>query len=57
MAAISSVLLQLCSTGDHIVCSNTVYGAPAFKLLWTGCWLSTTLLRVWTRMLLKQLSP
>ncbi len=26
MAAISATLLQLCSSGDHIVCSNTVYG-------------------------------
>ena len=26
MGAISSVLMQLCSTGDHIVCSRTIYG-------------------------------
>jgi methionine-gamma-lyase len=26
MAAISSALLALCSTGDHIVCSSAVYG-------------------------------
>jgi methionine-gamma-lyase len=26
MAAISATLLQLCSSGDYIVCSNTVYG-------------------------------
>jgi methionine-gamma-lyase len=26
MAAISSAVLALCNTGDHIVCSNCVYG-------------------------------
>eukprot|EP00123_Amoebidium_parasiticum_P022385 comp8632_c0_seq1/m.3922 comp8632_c0_seq1/g.3922 ORF comp8632_c0_seq1/g.3922 comp8632_c0_seq1/m.3922 type:complete len:446 (-) comp8632_c0_seq1:383-1720(-) len=26
MAAITATLLQLCRTGDHVVCSNTVYG-------------------------------
>jgi methionine-gamma-lyase len=26
MAAISSAVLGLCSSGDHIVCSNCVYG-------------------------------
>ena len=32
MAAISATLLQLCSSGDHIVASNTVYGGT-FALL------------------------
>src|SRR5690606_22935022 len=26
MGAISAVILQLCSTGDHMVCSRTIYG-------------------------------
>lgn len=26
MAAISSSILALCNTGDHVVCSNCVYG-------------------------------
>lgn len=26
MAAISATLLALCNSGDHIVCSNAVYG-------------------------------
>ncbi|KAK9821713.1 hypothetical protein WJX81_001329 [Elliptochloris bilobata] len=45
MAAISAVLLQLCNTGDHIVCSNTVYGGT-FALLKsffpTKCGVTTT---------------
>lgn len=32
MAAVSSALLALCSVGDHIVCSNAVYGGT-FALL------------------------
>lgn len=27
MAAISATLMSLCNTGDHIVASNTIYGA------------------------------
>ena len=46
MAAISATLLALCNSGDHIVCSNAVYGG-AFALMkasggwrcqWRWCW-------------------
>jgi cystathionine beta-lyase/cystathionine gamma-synthase len=32
MAAISSTLMAICNSGDHIVCSSTVYGQ--FALGW-----------------------
>jgi methionine-gamma-lyase len=32
MAAISSTIMQICNKGDHIVCSDTVYGGT-FALL------------------------
>lgn len=32
MAAISTTIMQICNKGDHVVCSNTVYGGT-FALL------------------------
>ncbi|GAX83508.1 hypothetical protein CEUSTIGMA_g10933.t1 [Chlamydomonas eustigma] len=49
MAAISSTLMALCNSGDHIVCSSTVYGGT-FSLLKSflpiKCNISTTFVNV-----------
>jgi len=43
MSAIAATLLALCSSGDHIVCSNAVYGGTFALMKVSDCGINTCL--------------